>query len=423
MQNRAPSRLGFLSPVSPGPLFEAFRQGVADLGHHDGHELVIEARFAEGQYARFPALVAELVDLRMDVIAALGAVTVRAVKQVTSSIPIVFTIVVDPVADDVVASMDKPGGNATGVTTFDPTQAPKQLALLSDAIPALKRVALLSDQGVRKGLTKANVEQARALGLEIERIEIAGPTPDLEAAFATVRQAHADALLILEEPVVVLYRKQIVELAARDRLPTMISPAWADAGPLIAYGLRGLETQRFPPAGRLKAMGSDGPSVPVSTRLGRGAAHSTSKPVRRDLACRASTGVQSTHGTPGRRAQMLASGRRRMTMPSIGFDRAQSHRGVQLGSRLSRAPRTQSGAQASGHRDSSPPPPASDDCPAGFRDRLMPGVFGKGKMAAPFEIGACGGSARRVMSVRTAGMRHRGGRGQLAGVGRRKRTW
>jgi hypothetical protein len=160
--------------------------------------------------------------------------------------------------------------------------------------------------------------------------------------------------------------------------------------------LRGLETQRYPPAGRLKAMGSDGPSVPVSTRLGRGAAHSTSKPVWRDLACRASTGVQSTHGTPGRRAQMLASGRRRMTMPSIGFGRAQSHRGVQLGSRLSRAPRAQSAAQASGHRGSSPPPPASDDCPASFRDRLMPGVLARARWRPPSRSGRV--EAARVAS-------------------------
>jgi putative ABC transport system substrate-binding protein len=172
----------------------------------------------------------------MDVIAVVGAVTVRAVKQVTSTIPIVFTIVVDPVADEVVASMEKPGGNATGVTTFDPTQAQKQLALLREAIPGLKRVALLSDQGVRKGLTRTNVEHARALGLETETIEIAGSTPDLEVALAAVRQAHADALLLLEEPVVVQHRKQIVELATRDRIPTLISPAWVDAGALIAYG-------------------------------------------------------------------------------------------------------------------------------------------------------------------------------------------
>jgi len=236
MQNRAPWRVGFLSPVPLTHLFEAFRQELAALGHRDSHELVIEPRSAEGQYARFPALVTELVDLRMDVIAVVGAVTVRAVKQVTSTIPIVFTIVVDPVADEVVASMEKPGGNATGVTTFDPTQAQKQLALLREAIPGLKRVALLSDQGVRKGLTRTNVEHARALGLETERIEIAGSTPDLEVALAAVRQAHADALLLLEEPIVVQHRKQIVELATRDRIPTLISPAWVDAGALIAYG-------------------------------------------------------------------------------------------------------------------------------------------------------------------------------------------
>ncbi len=117
----------------------------------------------------------------------LGAVTARAAKKATTSIPIVFAMVVDPVADDVVASLERPGGNVTGVTSFDPQQARKQLELFREVLPGLKRVAILGDQGVSEALMKANEGQARALGLQTQRLRVAGPNPDLEGALAAVR--------------------------------------------------------------------------------------------------------------------------------------------------------------------------------------------------------------------------------------------
>ena len=227
---------------------QAFRDGLANLGYVEGRDIIIEPRFAEGRLERLPELAAELVRLNVDVIALAGAVTARAAKKATTNIPIVFAVVVDPVADDVVASLERPGGNVTGITSLDPQQPRKQLELLKEAIPGLVRVALLGDQGVSDFLLKANEEQARALGLQPQGLKVAGPTPDLEGALAAARKERADAVLILEEPIVVVHRKRIAELAATYRLPTMFPGEWADAGGLIAYGTSIIEA-----AGRMAA--------------------------------------------------------------------------------------------------------------------------------------------------------------------------
>ena len=199
-------RVGFLAPQGRSlPLFDAFRQGLSDLGYVDGQNIVIEPRFAEGHYERFPELFAELVRLKVDVLVVTGAVTARAAKKAVTDIPIVFAVVVEPVADNLVPSLERPSGNLTGVTSFDPQQATRQFELLREVIPGLRRVAVLGDQGVSEALMKASEEQARALGLQPQRLRVAGPTPDLEGAFAAMRQQHADALLVLEEPVLGVY--------------------------------------------------------------------------------------------------------------------------------------------------------------------------------------------------------------------------
>ena len=164
--------------------------------------------------------------------------------KVVKDVPIVFAAVVDPVTDNVVASLERPGGNLTGVTSFDPQQTTKQFELFREVIPGLRRVAILGDQGVSEALMKAGEEQARALGLQSQRLRVAAPSPDLEGAFAAMKQQHADALLVLEEPVVGVYAKTIAELAAKDRLPTMFAPSRVAAGGLIAYGTSQTEAIR-----------------------------------------------------------------------------------------------------------------------------------------------------------------------------------
>ena len=180
----------------------------------------------------------------MNVLVVTGAVTARAAKKAVTDIPIVFAMVVDPVADNVVTRLERPGGNLTGVTSFDPQQAKKQLELLKKAIPGLKRVAILGDQGVSEALLKASEGQAKEVGLQPQRFRMAAPNPDLEGVFAAIRQEHADALLVLEEPVPGVYATKIAELAAKDRLPTMFAPSRVSAGGLIAYGTSQVEAIR-----------------------------------------------------------------------------------------------------------------------------------------------------------------------------------
>ena len=170
-----------------------------------------------------------------------GAVTARAAKKVTTNIPIVFAVVVEPIADNLVASLEQPGGNVTGFTNFDPGQPRKQFELLKEALPGLGRVEILGDRGVSDALLKANEEQARAMGLQTQGLKLAGPTPDFEGAFAAAKKERMDAVLLLDEPIIGINRKRIGELAATYRLPTMFGGDWADAGGLIAYGPSFLE--------------------------------------------------------------------------------------------------------------------------------------------------------------------------------------
>ena len=238
-------RVGFLAPQGRSlPLFDAFRQGLSDLGYVEGRNIVIEARFAEGQYDRFPELLKELVGLKVDVLAVTGAVTARAAQKAVTDIPVVFSMVVDPVADKVVPNMERPGGNFTGVTSFDPQQARKQFELIREVIPGVKRVSILGDQGVSEALIDAADQHARAMGLQTQPIRVTGPDPDLAAAFAAMRQQHADALLVLEEPVLGVHANEIAELAAKDRLPTVFAPSRVGAGGLLSYGVSQTEAIR-----------------------------------------------------------------------------------------------------------------------------------------------------------------------------------
>lgn len=260
-------RVGFVAPQGRSlPLFDGFREGLANLGYTDGQNIIIEPRFAEGHYDRFPEIFADLQRAKVDVVVVTGAVTARAAKKAVSDVPIVFSVVVDPVADNVVASMDNPGGNLTGVTCFDPQQPRKQFELLREVVSGVKRVAILGDQGVSDALMKASEEQARALGLEPQRLRVAGPDPDFQAVFATLRQQHADALLVLEEPVLGVHAKDVADLAAKDHLPTVFAPSRVAAGGLISYGTSQVEAIRHMAAYVDKVLkGAKPGALPVET--------------------------------------------------------------------------------------------------------------------------------------------------------------
>lgn len=237
-------RVGFLAPQGRSlPLFDAFRQGLAELGYVEGKNIIIESRFADGQYERFPALIDELVGLKVDVLVVTGAVTARAAKKTVTDIPIIFAMVVDPVADNVVPSLEHPSGNLTGVTSFDPQQPTKQFDLLREVVPGLKRVAIMGDQGVSESLIKASEEQAHSLGLQCQLLRLTATT-DLEGTFAAIKRDHADALLVLEEPVLGVRAPKIAELAAKEHLPTLFPPSRVAAGGLLNYGTSQVEAIR-----------------------------------------------------------------------------------------------------------------------------------------------------------------------------------
>ena len=242
------TRVGFLgtgpapTPATPYAPLREFRQGLDELGYVDGRDVVIETRWADGRIDQLPALAAELVGLKVDIIVGVGAVVGRAAKSATTTIPIVMAVVIDPV--NLVAHLERPGGNLTGLTTFDPQEARKKLELLEEVVPGLARVALLGDQALRDTLAKGHAEQARALGLQPQSLTIAGASPDLEAVFQAIRREDADALLVLDLPATVIHRKRIAELAAQQRLPTLFAGGLSDAGGLLSYGTRVTEAAR-----------------------------------------------------------------------------------------------------------------------------------------------------------------------------------
>jgi putative ABC transport system substrate-binding protein len=234
------TRVGFLgtgpapTPATPyGPL-QAFRQSLDELGYVDGRDVVIETRWAEGRIDQLPALAAEMVGLKVDIIVGVGAVVARAAKSATTTIPVVMAVVIDPVEYGLVANLERPGGNLTGLTTFDPQEARKKLELLKEVVPGLARVALLGDQALRD--TMGHEEQARAMGLQPQSLKIAGASPDLHGVFQAMERERADALLVLELPATVAHRRRIGELAAQQRLPALFAGGSSDAGGLLGYG-------------------------------------------------------------------------------------------------------------------------------------------------------------------------------------------
>jgi putative ABC transport system substrate-binding protein len=249
-----PKRVGILINGGPSPLFDSIKKNLlsdfAELGYVEGRDVVIEPRFAELKLERLPSLASELANANVDVIVALGAPAAVAAQKATSTIPVIFSIVVDPIAVKLVASMEKPGNNVTGITSLDPQQASKQFELLKEAFPGIKRVAILSDQTIpgadERGLApidRANEAAARALGLEPQIVKVKSAA-DLEAAIATMIKGRAEALRVLEVPVPFTARKQVAELAIKNRLPAMFPGGQADAGGVITYGTSVADTWR-----------------------------------------------------------------------------------------------------------------------------------------------------------------------------------
>jgi putative ABC transport system substrate-binding protein len=231
-------RIGFLSPLESPQYFAAFRQGLRELGYTEGQNIVIEYRSAKGMPERFPDLAAELVRLNVDVIVAASGGGALAVKNATSTIPIVIGTTGDPVASGLVASLARPGGNITGLTALGTELTGKRLELLKEAVPKASRIVVLSTPGSTEGGTalKAMEVAAQPLGIELRVQEVRDPG-EFEKTFAAITKEHAGAIMVLTGPLLTTHRKRIVEFAAKSRLPAMYGISeFVDAGGLMFYG-------------------------------------------------------------------------------------------------------------------------------------------------------------------------------------------
>jgi len=240
-------RIGYLSigssPSTPGiytrPL-EGFRQQLRELGWVEGRNIAIEFRFADGRADRLPGLAEELVRLKVDIITASPTPAAMAAKKATSTIPIVGMSLTEPVAVGLVASLARPGGNVTGVSyAFGTEIFGKQLELLRDISPGVRRVAVLANPGGSPAypqMLEATRAAARSLGLELQLLEVR-EAEEFDGAFAAMARERARALLVMGHPLFFLHRARLADLAVRNRLPSMSTQEqWVDAGGLMSYG-------------------------------------------------------------------------------------------------------------------------------------------------------------------------------------------
>jgi putative ABC transport system substrate-binding protein len=235
-------RIGFLAVTSLAAIaarVEAFRQGLRELGYVEGHNLVIEYRSAEGHVERAPTLAAELVRLKVDVIVTAGPMDTRYAKHATSTIPIVMTWDQDPVGSGFVASLARPGGNVTGLSSLAPELSSKHLELLTQIVPGLSHVAFLgnaTEPGNAQALSTTEAA-ARALGMQLQYFDVRAPR-DIEPAFRVASERGAQAVLVLTSPIITAQLKQVVALAVQYHLPAIYHRGhYVEAGGLMSYGV------------------------------------------------------------------------------------------------------------------------------------------------------------------------------------------
>jgi putative ABC transport system substrate-binding protein len=218
-------------------VYEAFRQGLRDLGYVEGQTIALEPRSADGHMERMPGLVDELIRLKVDVLVVTNSPAALAAKKATRTIPIVM-FAPDPVGQGLVTSLARPGGNVTGLSYYSVELHSKRLEIMKQLVPGLTRVAVLKNP-----LVKAHAifwqelkAAAQKLGMALQPIDVRGPE-DFELAFATATRANAQALLAFDDPLTIGYRSRIVDLAASSHLPAIYGfREFADAGGLITYG-------------------------------------------------------------------------------------------------------------------------------------------------------------------------------------------
>jgi putative ABC transport system substrate-binding protein len=232
-------RIGYVSGIDANnPNTEAFRQGLRDLGYIEGKNILIEYRYAEGKLDRVPGLVAEVVQLKVDVVVSGNLPGIRAAKEATKTIPIVMILAVDPVATGIVDSLARPGGNITGLVTLRRDLSGKRLELLTEVIPRISRVGVLWDANAPGPAIafKEYEAAAHALKKPLQSLEVRGPKLDLEGAFQVAAKGRSNGLVTIANPVLTRHRKEIAELAIKNRLPSMCEQSgYVEDGCLLSY--------------------------------------------------------------------------------------------------------------------------------------------------------------------------------------------
>jgi putative tryptophan/tyrosine transport system substrate-binding protein len=236
-------RIGYLDPVSRSSRMaavwvEAFRSGLHDLGYVEGKNIIIEYRWSEGEYDRLAALTAELVHLGIDVLVTYGTPATRAAKQATTSVPIVMAISGDAIATGLIISLNRPGGNITGSTFFNPELCAKRLELIKEAVPPAMRVGVLlnPDNPIHLPCLQEMERTGKSINLELEPFQVRSPN-EFESAFLAWDTKHVSAMTVIEDAMLIANSKAIVELATKRRLPSIAFKEIAEGGGLMAYGV------------------------------------------------------------------------------------------------------------------------------------------------------------------------------------------
>lgn len=235
-------RIGYVSGTgnasNQGPFVEALRQGLKDLGHIDGKNIVIEYRGAEGKTDRYPSLVNGLVQLKVDVLVVPTLPAILAARQATKTIPILMVANIDPVAGRLVDSLARPGGNITGLSTLGQDLSGKRLELLAEVVPRLSRVAVLRDADSQNSAIafKEYEGTANALKIQLQSVGVRGPNPDLEGAFQEAAKGRNNAIITITNSNLFIQQKRIADLAITNRLPSMYhGSTWVESGGLMSY--------------------------------------------------------------------------------------------------------------------------------------------------------------------------------------------
>jgi putative tryptophan/tyrosine transport system substrate-binding protein len=245
-------RIGFLTTGSASDprnalSMDTLRQALRDLGYVEGKNINFEYRYTEGKFEQLPSLAEELVRLKVDILFATDSAAARAAKKTTTTIPIVFTTGGSPIAVGLVASLARPGGNVTGLTTNSPELVGKRLELLKEAVPKALRIGFLmpADSVTIRAMFDEAQGAAKALGVQFQLVEVRAPNPDFEGAFRFMVKERIGALVTEGPPLISSNRKRILELAAKNRIPAIhTAQEWANAGGLMSYGANTIEPYR-----------------------------------------------------------------------------------------------------------------------------------------------------------------------------------